>query len=100
MTEVSTKAKHIVIDIAIRNSIEQTILLTFLIKDQIDSSSTSSKVDCNALVLHQSEEAECTYPLKILRGDFLQGFGSITSPPKLSNGGHFTSPLVSILNSR
>jgi hypothetical protein len=37
MTEVSTKAKHIVIDIAIRNSIEQTILLTFLIKDQIDS---------------------------------------------------------------
>jgi hypothetical protein len=39
MTVVRTKAKPIAIDIAMRNFIEETILLTFLIKDKIDSSS-------------------------------------------------------------
>jgi hypothetical protein len=39
MTHVRTKAKPIAIDIVIRNFIEEIILLTFLIKDQIDSSS-------------------------------------------------------------
>jgi hypothetical protein len=38
MTEVRTKVKPITTDIAIRNFIEEIILLTFLIKDQIDSS--------------------------------------------------------------
>jgi hypothetical protein len=35
MTEVRNKAKPIVIDIAIRNFIEEIILLTFLIKDML-----------------------------------------------------------------
>ena len=39
MAAVTTKAKPIAIDIVIRNFIEEIISLTFLIKDQIDSSS-------------------------------------------------------------
>ena len=39
MTEVRSNVKPIAIDIAIRNFIEEIILLTFLIKDQINSSS-------------------------------------------------------------
>jgi hypothetical protein len=39
MTALRTKAKPIATGIAIRNFIEQNLLLTFLIKDKIDSSS-------------------------------------------------------------
>jgi hypothetical protein len=47
MTEVRTNVKPIAIDIVIRNFIEEIILLTFLIKDQIDLVSLDRFVNYN-----------------------------------------------------